>query len=566
MPVKRLELLLAGLAALLLWGLLTRFAPGGPLSSDVLWYLNVGLTGAKDPFILNRYFHVFLELLFVRAAPAPLTGVQAYWAFLIAASAFLIYLNARLCSDKSTPLHGLLAVGVFLSLSDLAKWAGTPFVDLTLAFLFSLALTFYLLSCQRPRRVLWPILLGVVLSLGLRTKETMLIAALLLPGLGFDAGDRFDLRQFGIRLAHLLGGALIGVVVYGALCALVLKDPFFGWRLAEIQEFRASYVQHFDAANYALDSTNWYTGFALRVIYIPFLLYVLSGVRRAADLTWPYRLVWLLPLGGLLFLIFTANNIWGFESRHLLPAYAVLASLAPQFIEMSLPAERTARLRWLALLTAALILPVALRFAIRPLVYAGGIDFGQFLEIIFHPLLLTLLLAALFLTKREAPYGWVVPLVCMAGLLVSPLLANARLLFIERPNQALSRFDFYPFSRFADRIETAPDTRLYVDSGISAYVLEANRLQVPMLAADRNELASMFNVYFDARAGVDQFSLSSADSGIAADLLTGDYDYAFLTVENWSVIADQPALLAQIQQRYRDHAEPQNLIIFLERR
>ncbi|MEZ0397252.1 MAG: hypothetical protein ABWK53_12590 [Anaerolineales bacterium] len=566
MPLKRLELFLAAAAALLLWGALARFAPGGPLSSDVLWYLNVGLTGTKDPFILNRYFHVFLELLFVRAGSTPLAGVQTYWAFLVAGIAFFIYLNARLAADKSTPLHGLLAFGVFFSLSDLAKWAGTPFVDLTLALLLSLAVTFYLLACRRPEQIGWLLLLGFIFSLGLRTKETMLIAALLLPGLGFDAENRFDLRPFLIRLAYLISGALIGIVIYGGLCALVLKDPFFGWRLAEIQEFRASYVQNFDAANYAPDSTNWYTGFALRVIYIPFILYLLSGARTAPKLDWPYRLLWLLPLGGLLFLMFTANNIWGFESRHLLPSYAVLAALAPQFIDFRLPTEKNSTRRAWLLLTAALLLPVGLRFALRPLVYAEGIDFGQFLDILFHPLLLTLLLGALFLTKHETPSGWFIPIFCIVGLLTSPLLANARLLFIEHPNQALARFDFYPFSQFAAHIEVAPATRIYVDSDISAYVQESNRLQVPMLATDRNELTSMFNVYFDARAGASQFSLSSSPEEIAADLLAGDYDYAFLTVPHWSSLAGQPEVAARLQQQYQLYTEPQGLVVLLASR
>ncbi len=566
MRLTKIELALAAGGTLLLGLLLRYLAPGGPLSSDVLWYLNVGLTGTKDPFILNRYFHVFLEWLFVRAGSTPLAGVQAYWAFLVAGSALPVYLNARLCSPKSTPLHGLLAVGLFFSLADLAKWAGTPFVDLTAMLLASLVVTLYLLSCQRQhqaRGIL--LLLGVLLYLSLRTKETLLITALLLPGLGFDAEDRFDLHRFLKNAIPVLGGLAIGIAVYGILCGVFLHDPFFGWRPAEFREFR-SYVQHFDAARYAAETANWYNGFALRFLYVPFLLYLLSGSRAAACLPRPYRLVWLLPLGGLTFLILTANNIWGFESRHFLPAYAILAALGPQFLEISLSDEKAKKIREIALLAAALALPVAVRFAIRPLVYAAGIDFAQFLEILFHPLLLTLLLGAHFLTKRPNLYAPIIPLMCLSGLLVSPLLANARTLFIERPNQALSRFDFYPFSQFAPYIEPKPGLRVYVDSGISAYVLEANRLQVPMLAADRNELASMFNLYFDARASAGQFSLSSPESDTAADLLSGDYDYAFLTVEEWSAITGRPALLAQIQQRYRHHAEPQNLIIFLERR
>ncbi len=564
MRLSRIEIAIAIAAATLLGFVLARYAPGGPLSTDVLWYINVGLNGLKDPFILNRYFHVFLQLFFIRTAPTPLIGVQNFWAFLTAGAAFLIYVNARLCSSKSNALHGLLAVGFFFTLKDTASWAGTPWADMTAMVMVLLIITFYFLSIRSNNQIKWlVIILGVLVYLGFRTKEVVLITCLLLPGLGFTNETHFDRKLFLKNIAYLFAGVIAGVFIYGVLGWIILKDPFFGLRLSEIQEFKTTYLAVNIGGSIQPGTDNWYTAFALEVVYVPFILYVISGIRTGAESPLPYRLAWLIPLFNLLYVIFILVNRSGFVTRFVLPGLAAIFFLAPQFLESIHPATTRGKVRLGLVLVAGLLLPVLVRFGIRPLVYRAGMDFGQFLEIMFHPVILTILLATLFLSKRSSVMNLLVEVMCVSGLMISPLISNARMMFLDRPAQTLSRFQFYPFSQFDKEIHYSPGMQMYVSSNISDNTITINDMGSRMLSDDRIELACMFNVYFNARANRYNFTFSYDSPHKADDILAANYTYVLLTTQDWQGFTAHPAQLAQIEAKYQVFHDTENLVVFL---
>ena len=54
---------------------LTRYA-GGPVTSDEVMYINHGLMNIRDPFIINRYTHIYLQKLVMALADTPLDGVR----------------------------------------------------------------------------------------------------------------------------------------------------------------------------------------------------------------------------------------------------------------------------------------------------------------------------------------------------------------------------------------------------------------------------------------------------------------------------------------------------------
>ena len=88
---------------------------GGPIFSDEFLYLDVGLRNVSEPSYGNRYFHIYLQKLFVSILPTPLLGVRVFWSFLISLTTALVYFNARKLTDKSSVLHGLLAVAFFFA-------------------------------------------------------------------------------------------------------------------------------------------------------------------------------------------------------------------------------------------------------------------------------------------------------------------------------------------------------------------------------------------------------------------------------------------------------------------
>jgi hypothetical protein len=107
------------------------FARGGPHSTDSLYYLDASLNNLKDPFILNRYMHVFIQKLFVEVFSSPLVGAQFFWAFEVAITGGLVYWAARSFSRKSNLIHGILAILIFFSAPALGNYAGTPLVDIS---------------------------------------------------------------------------------------------------------------------------------------------------------------------------------------------------------------------------------------------------------------------------------------------------------------------------------------------------------------------------------------------------------------------------------------------------
>ena len=106
-----LVLLAAGLLAV--YG----FIHGGQIAgTDTLYYLDTALKGSSEPFILNRYTHVFLLTLFTTVAGSPLAGMQVYSAAAFASGFLLVYSCARYLTSNSGPANGTIAVGLFFGL------------------------------------------------------------------------------------------------------------------------------------------------------------------------------------------------------------------------------------------------------------------------------------------------------------------------------------------------------------------------------------------------------------------------------------------------------------------
>ena len=90
MQVSKTEKILIILFFAATWAVLAINA-GGPIFSDEFLYIDAGLRSFAEPSYGNRYFHIYLQKLFMALAPTPLQGVRIFWGFLIAVTAALIY-------------------------------------------------------------------------------------------------------------------------------------------------------------------------------------------------------------------------------------------------------------------------------------------------------------------------------------------------------------------------------------------------------------------------------------------------------------------------------------------
>jgi hypothetical protein len=212
-----------------LWLFLNKYALGGPNSSDVTWYYHVGASNLKEPFILNRYFHIFLQKFFVGTQPDPIQGLQFILEF-FSSHPPAISSTWRKAAFSPPPAAPGTAYwrGAFFSLPAIREVSGIPYVDVTAMMMLSALLLVYVLSANvdhQKRSLL--ILFGCLLFLGFKTKETVLPGAIMLLGFGIK-DSRIAWRLWGKRVLWILVGLLTGLVLFTLLNALVLHDVLFG--------------------------------------------------------------------------------------------------------------------------------------------------------------------------------------------------------------------------------------------------------------------------------------------------------------------------------------------------
>jgi hypothetical protein len=552
-----IDVFLAAICSFGIWVILAKFAPGGPLGTDILLYMNAGINHVEDILILNRYFHVYLEGFFLRAAPTPLIGIQYYWAFLMAATAFLVYYNARSFTGKRNLIHGVLGVGLFFSVGFFATKTGVVDVDLSAMFMLMIIVTIFMASAKRQHRSKWLlILLGALFYLAFKTKETTLVSVLLFIGLGFQE-EKFQFKVFIKNIAYLLVGILAGIIFFAMLSWVMLGDPLFGLRPKEIYDFIMTYVR--GAPNSPQQTGvlgNWYTAYFLQVLYIPFMLYVLAGIKPDKDLDPSHRLLWWLPLGLIVFVSLSANITWG--PRFLMPAIPIISVLAPQFLNFEIPNSTQKRFQAGILIFVMIVLLLVIRISMRFALPKFGVDNSLFLVNIYEPVIFSTILAIAFFWKRISfPQSAVITILIIA-LIVSPLSTNFRMMFLTHPNQVTSQTIFYPFSAFSDEINFTPNTRMLIS--LNTWQAVGN----PYSTKNVDEVMDLFNVYFNANSTRSNYTIEMEQTAVKVDILNSDYDYVLISMGDWQFLSSDPLTNRILEQKYQVYFEPRNYVVLLK--
>ncbi len=529
----RVEVVLAALASLITAILFALFARGGPNSSDITLYMDVGLNNITTAWILNRYFHVFLQKLFLELAPHPLVGYQNFWGFLVGMNVFLIYVSARKVLKNSSFINALLAVGMFFAIPVVAEVSGVIVIDLTAMTMISAMVALYIFSVNKGHQKPWMMaLFGLLLFLSFKTKETTLPAAVLLIGFGWSEDGKFDLTFLLKNILWVIGGVIAGVILFVMLNGILLGDPLFGLRLSDWRAFFGSYVSHAADSVWHAYHHDWYQGYWFEHTLIPFVLFLISGVliNRKAHIS--RKLVWSVPLAFIAFLILTINIRFGYMTRFGLPILPVLCVLAAQFIDLNWAessGNRKAILLYGALGMGALL---GIRFLMRFVAPLMDWNLQAVVSLYYYPLLLTLLFASLFLLPDKLTRN-IANLVIILSILLSPFITNMRLMFITRMNERIFNQAGLPLSEFEEEISFFPEMRFYsIDS-----VFEGARIRI---GKDINELMVLFNVYFDASATRENFTFVHAPHDVYPDIVDEVYDYVLITNVEWQEIESNP--------------------------
>ncbi|RPI88079.1 MAG: hypothetical protein EHM41_02670 [Chloroflexi bacterium] len=553
---KNIELIIVSLSFVCLWVFLTIVA-GGPTGSDELWYMQVGLNNIKAPISLNRYFHIYLQKIFMELAPNPLLGSKIFWSFLVSLTGFLVYLNARYFTDKNNILHGATAVILFFSIDLLSFFSGVTVVDITAMTMVMVVVTFYVFSlrCHHTQPYLL-IMMGVMFFLGFKTKETTLVLGLLLIGLGFSQDGSFQPASLKKNLRSFLTGMFLGIALFILMNTVILKDPFFGMLPSSYQSFYDFYSR---VTSFVPVPQDWFKDYLFQSMLVPFLFYLLSGSRAIETLPVEYRLLWLVPVGFIA--LMTASMIssnWGATPRYILPVIGIICMLAAQMFVFVLPNGWRKWLLFTSVLGLELIVLYMTRLYIHHLMYDLNMNSAYYFEsLILMPISLIGLLAAVYILRQGTHFQTIFSVIFLIVLLIYPVLLNVKSIVLKQPNVERAEERFYPFSSFASLIYYEDDMKFFVSTNIHA--------EHDMLSENKDELLSMFNVYFDKDSKRYNFVYDDRTEKLTREILSKDFDYILLTKRDWNDLSQTSNQQLVFVSGYQLHTEESDRIVLLTR-
>lgn len=553
MAISRFEKIAIIVFLIALWALLAIHA-GAPIFSDEFMYIDIGLRNFKEPSYGNRFFHVYMEKFFMELAPTPLQGVRIFWGFIIALTTGMIYYNARTFMKDSTVLHGILAVVFFYTFPLITEYSGEPAVDLTAMLMVNIYISVYLFGLRQPeKRKLVLIILGMLAFLAFKTKETTIFINMLLVGFFLDEDFRWKWAGLWKLGKPLLTGAGIGIFIFMLLDGFILGDPFFA---ISPSTFGAIFTHYDFGSIFYNGPTSWYREYFLDDLLLPFLLFVISGVKLKDELDTRRKLVWVYPL--LMAAFVTVNMIkipWGFIERFYFPALPVVAMLAPQFLRFEWPQNKRSWLVFGLLLAAAGGLVLVMREVLMDYASLMYFDYSRILDSLYYPVLLSILLAIAIWVKRFKWFSSVLPLFCIAAMVFSPLLYTYKY-FVRYPkiNERYAEL-IYPFEEFSPELDMDADDRLYISTGLDR--------EMDMLSDDPNDIVGMYNFYYDRRITDYNVVMGYSRDTMSRILTTKNISHALLTSEDWTWMLENAEEIETVENLFDVKMGSQDKLVLL---
>jgi len=554
MPKIEKILLIIGAAAVFL-GL--SYAAAGPIYSDEMMYIDIALRNYQMPSYGNRIFHVYLQKLFLAIFPTPLMGIKVFWSFLMTATMVMAYLLARKITDKSTALHGILALVFFFSFPIFVEFSGEPAVDITAMAMVMAYITVYFAAVRDPSREKTAVfILGVLAFLCLKTKETTIFVHIMLLGLVVNQQKPWvDWKRVWDLAKRFLLGAAAGIGLMIVLDGLILGNPFFSISPATFGEI----FTHYDYPSAFYNGpASWYEIYFLDELITPFMLFLMAGALWQGKMDLKRKLIWIFPM---IYAAFVSLNMliipWGFIERFYFPALPVVAALAPQAIRFSWPKEKKEWIGFALSLAAIVGLVLVMRTVWIDFSRSIYFDYGRMLDSVYFPVLLSLLFGAVIFIKGERWYHALIQLFCVVSLMMTPVLTSYKY-FVTYP-RVQEKYDalFYPFETYREELKEF-DRAFYYSTTI--------KRQEDMLSADPNDIIGMFNFFFDGRIERENIIMGYDQAEMPVALLTQDFSHALLTAHDVDYLRAQDAL-GEVQDTFEIiSADPHGKIILLVRK
>lgn len=507
---------------------------GTSIEWDDLLYMNVSQNVTAQPWILNRYVHIYMQKFFMFMAGSPLAGAKMFWVFLFCGTSVFTYWSAKILAGSRGAINGVVAVMFLFTHQLLIYYAGCTLCDFTAMFFMMAFVFLYLLSFSLNKKyVIWTIL-GLVLFCGIKSKEIAICLVPLCIAFGWDdEQQKFSLSQLARACAWLLLGVIAGSVVLMLLDLIFMGDGLFS-----IRPYNLSYVLGFNIKAPGGPSNRVSKSYFMYIfskpLWVPFILYLLCGVRSCKSLRFHEKVLWLLPLVIIVFLNFIRGR-FTVVPRYFLPAVPVICVWAAQFFNFDIKLKFTEAVSYKKFLNMAFVLVAALIvYVIVASVMGKMPDMAKFYYISASelytlgilPLAICILLVSCVFTKRDTFLVLVLSVIGISLFSYYPLAGNWAIIKSKR-TLTQSQWRYEPYRVFADKIEFEPDTKMFISENL--------HVRSWFLGRERSSQCWMFNIYFNQSFDYDQFL-----HGKTEDIFKWPFTHGFVTSEEWAKIKTLP--------------------------
>jgi hypothetical protein len=522
---------------------------GGQIAgSDVLAYIDAGLRGLENTFLLNRYSHVFLLRAFTFIASPPLEAMRLYSGFALSVGTVFVYLSARSLSSTSGPLNGLIAAALFLSLRLALDLIMAPTVDASVMLMVLAAAYIYIQSAKRghSERVLL-ILFGALFFLALRTKEVTIAAAVLLPGFGMESGGTFRFRRFVQTIKYVAAGMVTGILITITINSLILDSPLFGFRPSDISEYREQWASILGSAARGSETFSTILMVGSGVL---FALYVAAGVAEGRIMRRSITLLWAFPLALITILIlFSTQMNWFIVTRGFLSGYAVIAVLASQAGRITdFRTVGLAKSGQAGLIAAGLVaVLIMIGFSTK-----GDLPFLSYFQAAMAPILVSVILLVVILFRRR-PEQQLVILLFLLPLSLYPASRNL-IDFAAKPAADKPNTRFELLLAFQDHYLNLDELNMFISEEVPPHLF---------IGENEDEISGLMNIAFDLRTGRDNYEFGGRDPALVENLESGTYTHLLLVSDDWDWLRTSPQDRPTWRAQYTPWPGPSDRFILL---
>jgi len=529
------------------------FIHGGQVyGSDTLMYINTGLHGIASPFVLNRYTHIFILRFFTYFASTPLDGMRAYSGFVAFSCSLLVYYSARIFSKKSSSINGIIAVGLFLGVPIILERIIAPLVDTTAMLMMLSLVAIYIKSARKNHSNPWLLgLFGVIFFMSLRTKEVTVVGAILVLGFGLMSDKPINSRIFIMNSLYIAVGMVIAAFINVAINAIVLGNPFFGFRPADIN----AYIETWSAIIGSVPSKAGcltFDSLLMGEMGFLFVLYVSAGLILRNRLPKNIRLLWIIPLALVAFLIlFSTREEWVIVSRGFTSGFAIICILGSQIVLIDI--LRRASLGSDAVVALVTLVAIGVLSGIG-LATKGDLPFKVYFYAAYRPLAFSLILSILFLSHERRKSGIAIFLLLMS---INVYQIRLNLLdAVNKPELLRYNYRFQPILAFEEEIMDYDGIDMYVSNAVLPYLA---------IKGNRDELSALVNIALDKRTERDDYVIGTPDDEFVSELEVSKYSYILITTSDWDWLRTAPQDRPEWRSRYTEFTEPSNRNILLQR-